>query len=162
MASLLRTAVRGPVSEQIITQMIQQTGIFFLVMVSPLLAAAALASLAGSVAQGLPIFGANATGLKWEKLNPINGLSRLKAKVSWTEWLKILVFVSVAAISIWTIMSDSWQQLVALPARDISSSNAVLRSVVTRLATYIVGAAMVIAVADYFLLGRWFDIGVLI
>jgi len=155
--SLLETAIAGPATEESVRQIIRKTGLFFFATVAPVLATATLASLAGSFAQGLPIFSANATGLKWENLNPIRGLSKLKAKVSWTEWLKILLLVTVATWAVWSTMSRFWVELVTLPAHDVSSSNVILRTVVTRLATYIVGAAVVIAVVDYFLQRRRFE-----
>src|SRR5262245_29174929 len=49
-SSLLETAASGPASEEAIFEMIRQTGLFFLATIGPVVSAAALASLAGSVA----------------------------------------------------------------------------------------------------------------
>src|SRR6266571_7479796 len=68
-ASLLETAIKGPASAEQLQQMIRQAGFFLLKTIAPVLAAAALASLVGSIVQGLPALGANVTGLKWEHLN---------------------------------------------------------------------------------------------
>ena len=153
-SSLLQTAANGPASEQVIVQMVRQSGIFFLATIAPVLGAAAVASLAGSVVQGLPIFSANATGLKWDHLNPARGLSRLKARLNWMEWIKILLLVAAAAAAFYATISQFWPQLITLPARDMPASTAVLRDALLRLSLYIVGTALVLAVGDYFL-KRW-------
>src|SRR5262245_16093777 len=128
--------------------MVRQAGIFFLVTVAPVLGAAAVASLAGSVVQGLPIFSANATGLRWDHLNPARGLSRLKARLNWMEWIKILLLVAAAAAAVYATISQLWPQLITLPARDMPASTAILRDALLRLSVYIVGTAVVLAIGD--------------
>src|SRR5262249_6675889 len=105
----------------------------------------------------LPMFGANTVGLKWDHLNPIRGLSKLKSKISAMEWAKILILVSVAAAALWRTVSMFWHRIAMLPAYDIHGSNALLRSMVVRLASYIVGIALVTAIADFFLQRRRFE-----
>ncbi len=149
--SLLQTAVTGDVTAEKLIAMIRQSGVFFLMTAAPVLAASMVASLTGSVIQGLPMLGANTTGLKWEHLNPVNGLSKLKAKISWMEWVKILLVVAVCAIALQSVFSQFWRELIALPAHDISGSNKVLYSAIARLTTYIAGTAIALAVGDFFL-----------
>ncbi len=151
LSSLLEISAKGALSQETIREMMRQAGVFFLMTSAPVLAAAMIASLVGSVVQGLPTVGAGTTGLKWEQLNPINGLSKLKAKVSWMEWAKILVLVVVAFAALWSTMAEFWQRLITLPANDIHGSNAILKAIIVRLATYTVGAASLIAIADFFI-----------
>src|SRR5262249_28134273 len=117
-------------------------------------AAAALASLGINLIQGSPIFGANITGLKWERLNPVQGFSRLKAKVSLMEWVKVILFATIAFVALWSTISQSWLRLISLPVNDISGSNQLIRGAITRLAGTIVGVAIIMAVGDFFL-QRW-------
>jgi len=151
MTSLLNTAVARDLSEEVLVQMIRQTGTYFLVSAVPVLAAAALASLAGSVVQGLPVFGTNTTGLKWDHLNPIRGLSRLKLKISWMEWIKIIFLVVTATIALWTTMSKYWAEVVSMPGHNLYASNQILRNAAAHLAATVIGTAAVVAVGDVFL-----------
>lgn len=100
LASLLQTATTGEVKPQQLIDMVRQCGYFFLLTAAPVFGAAAAASLAGSVMQGLPLFGGAVTGLKWEQLNPMTGLSRLKGKVSPMEWAKILLLITICSLAL--------------------------------------------------------------
>src|SRR5436190_18784802 len=79
--------------EQVIQPIIRQAGIYFLTLSAPVFIAAVGAALAGNVLQGLPVFAPEKAGLSCDKLNPIQGLSRLKTQVAWTQWAKLLVLV---------------------------------------------------------------------
>jgi flagellar biosynthetic protein FlhB len=151
LSGMLDLGIKGPASVETFSQMIRKAGTFFLMTSAPVLAAGLIASLTSSVLQGYSTIGAGPTGLKWEQLNPINGLSKLKSKVSLMEWVKTLTLVAIAFFALWSTMSEYWQQLVTLPAHDIHDSTLILRTIVTRLASYIVGAAFVIAVGDFFI-----------
>jgi flagellar biosynthetic protein FlhB len=155
--SLLAAGSKGDLSYDLLVQMMHQAGVFFLTTLVPVAAAAAAASLACNIVQGAPIFGANITGLKWEQLNPMRGLSRLKMRVSLLEWLKVLTLVTIAFVALWSTMSQFWQRLISLPAADINGGNRILRGSVTHLASVIVGTAIVISIGDYFLQRRRFE-----
>src|SRR5215467_12272367 len=73
LSSTLSTGIHGDLTYALLVKIIRQTGVFFLTTIAPVLAAAALASLGINLIQGSPIFGANITGLKWERLNPVQG-----------------------------------------------------------------------------------------
>jgi len=154
MQSLLDVAIRGPQSEKVIYELIRQSGIFFLMTAAPILAAAFAASLAGSVIQGLPRPSPEAVVFKWDQLSPVRGFSKLKAKLSWIEWGKILVFVVLVTVVVWTTLSSFWNQLASLPAGDIYASGDFALSIVKHISGYIAGTALLIGVADYFY-QRW-------
>jgi flagellar biosynthetic protein FlhB len=135
-------------------QLIQQAGIYFLVAAAPVLVAAVVAALAGNFLQGLPIFAPEAATLKWERLNPIQGLSRLKTQMSWIQWVKLLFLILIAALIVWKTLSASWDQLVTLPAHSLESSNSIIRSVTMRIVTYLTIAISIMAAADFFI-QRW-------
>src|SRR5215471_6815219 len=65
------------------TQLIHQAGMYFLMAAAPVFVAAVVAALAGNFIQGLPIFAPEKAGLSFDKLNPIQGLARLKGQLSW-------------------------------------------------------------------------------
>jgi len=134
-------------------ELIKQSGTYFLVVAAPIFAAAVISALAGNFLQGLPIF-PKATGFKWERLNPIQGLSRLKTQISWIQWLKLLFLVGVIGLVVWKTLAASWAQLVTLPAFSIDASNAVVRSITARLVIYIILAVGILAIADFFI-QRW-------
>src|SRR5262249_47497679 len=117
--------------------LIHEAGIYFLSAAAPIFGAAVIAALAGNVLQGLPIFPSEAAAFKWERLNPVQGLSRLKMQVSWIQWLKLAVLVSVVGIVSWKVLSASWDRVVTLPAQSLDSSNSVLRSLTMRVVTYL-------------------------
>jgi len=127
------------------TELIRQTGTYFLVVAGPIFAAAVIAALAGNFLQGLPIFAAEKAGFKWDRLNPIQGLSRLKMQISWIQWVKLLFLVGVIGLVVWKTLVASWQQL---------ASNAIMRSITMRILVYLTGTIGILAIADYFI-QRW-------
>src|SRR3954469_18663934 len=84
--------------DQILLPIIRQAGMYFLTLSAPIFIAAMVSALAGNVLQGLPVFAPEKAGLSFEKLNPIQGLSRLKGQVSWTQWLKLLLLVGLVGL----------------------------------------------------------------
>ena len=68
--------------EAILGSTIRQAGLYFLAVSAPVFIAAVIAALAGNFLQGLPVFARDAATLKWERLNPISGLSRLKTQTT--------------------------------------------------------------------------------
>jgi flagellar biosynthetic protein FlhB len=153
-ASILQDVTSADNPEMILASMVRRTGIYFLVVAGPIFAAAVVAALAGNVLQGLPIFAAEALQLKWDRLNPISGLSRLKAKVSWMEWLKIAIMVGVVGVVLYNSFNTYWEELVTLPAHSLESANSILRSVILRILIYITGVVGILAIADFFI-QRW-------
>ena len=136
------------------TDLIHQSGMYFLTAAAPVFMAAVAAALAGNFLQGLPIFASEGATFKWERLNPVQGLSRLKIQISWVQWLKLILFVAVVSIIAWKTLSGTWEQLVTLPAQSLDSSNSVMRSLTTRLMTYLTLAVGFLGVADFFI-QRW-------
>jgi len=136
------------------TELIRQTGTYFLVVAGPIFAAAVIAALAGNFLQGLPIFASEKAGFKWDRLNPIQGLSRLKMQISWIQWVKLLFLVGVIGLVVWKTIAASWQQLATLPAYSIDASNAIMRSITMRILVYLTGTIGILAIADYFI-QRW-------
>src|SRR5262249_28225160 len=126
-ASLLLQAVKGDTS-----QLIRQAGIYFLLTAAPVFVAAVVAALAGNFIQGLPVFAPEKALLSWERLNPIQGLSRLKNQMSWIQWLKLIFLVGVVSFVVWKSLAAFWDQLVTMPAYSIESSNATIHSLIIR------------------------------
>jgi flagellar biosynthetic protein FlhB len=143
--------------EQVIQPIIRQAGIYFLTLSAPVFIAAVGAALAGNMLQGLPVFAPEKAGLSFDKLNPIQGLSRLKTQVSWTQWAKLLLLVGLVAMLVWKTFASYWEDLVTLPAHSIESSNAIMRAITLRVVSYIIGAIAVLSVADFFLQRRKFE-----
>jgi flagellar biosynthesis protein FlhB len=140
--------------EQVLEPIIRQAGVYFLTLSAPVFIAAVVSALAGSVLQGLPMFPAEAATLKWDKLNPMQGLSKLKTQISWMQWLKLLALVGVVGWLVWGTFSSYWEQLVTLPAHSIDSSNAILRAMTVRIISYTIGAVVILSVGDFFY-QRW-------
>lgn len=136
------------------SQLIRQACIYFLTAAAPMFVAAVVAALAGNVLQGLPIYAPEAATLSWDRLNPVKGLSRLKMQMSWIQWLKMIILVAVVSLIVWRVFAASWDQVIALPAYSLESSNSILRSVTMRLVIYILLVVSVLAVADFFY-QRW-------
>jgi flagellar biosynthetic protein FlhB len=148
-ASLLQQAAKGDTS-----QLIRQAGIYFLMTAAPIFVAAVVAALAGNFIQGLPVFAPEKAALSWDRLNPIQGLTRLKNQMSWIQWLKLIFLVGVVSIVVWKALSGFWDQLITLPAYSIDSSNAIIRSLTVRVVTSVIIAVGILAVADFFI-QRW-------
>ncbi|HYR85238.1 MAG TPA: flagellar biosynthesis protein FlhB [Terriglobia bacterium] len=151
-ASVLQDVTSSDNPELILVSIIRRTGVYFLMAAAPVFAAALLATIAGNALQGLPKF--SAFKLKWDRLNPVQGLSRLKTKVSWIEWLKLLVMVAAVGGLMYSTFSTYWEQLVTLPAHSLESSNSIIRSMVLHILGYVVGVVGILAVADLFI-QRW-------
>ena len=135
-------------------QLVRQTGTYFLIVAAPILAAAVIAALAGNLIQGLPIFPRESAAFKWERLNPLQGLSRLKTQVSWIQWLKLLFLVGVVGLVVWKTLTASWEQVITLPAYSIDMSNSIIRSLTLRIFLYITGSVGILAIGDFFI-QRW-------
>ena len=135
-------------------ELVRDAGMYFLSTAAPIFAAAIVAALAGNFLQGLPIFAPEAATLKWSRLNPVQGLSRLKVQLSWIQWLKLIVLVGFVALIVWNTFSGSWEQLVSMPVHSLESSNAVMRSMTIRVITYILLVVSILSVADLFI-QRW-------
>jgi flagellar biosynthetic protein FlhB len=149
LASLLQQATTAGNSN-----LIRQAGMYFLTAAAPVFIAAVVASLAGSFIQGLPVFAPKAATFKWDRLNPVQGLSRLKTQMSWIQWLKMIFLVGVVALVVWKTLSASWDELVTLPAHSLESSNSIIRSLTVRVLSYITVVVGILAVADFFI-QRW-------
>jgi flagellar biosynthetic protein FlhB len=134
--------------------LVHRSGLFFLTAAAPVFAAVIVAALAGSFLQGLPVFAPEKASINFNRLNPIQGLSRLKAQLSWIQWLKLIFLVCVITLVVWKTLSGSWEQIVTLSMRSIEGSNAIVRGVTIRLLTYIALSVGVMAVADLFI-QRW-------
>ncbi len=135
-------------------ELIRQAGMYFLAAAAPIFIAAVTAALAGNFLQGLPIFASEKASLNWNRLNPIQGLSRLKIQLSWIQWLKLIFLVGVVSLIAWKLLSASWEQLVTLPVHSIDSSNSIMRSLTIRMVIYITIPVAIMAVADFFI-QRW-------
>ena len=152
--SVLRDVTTTDNPEQVITPIIRQAGVYFLTLSAPIFIAAVVAALAGNVIQGLPVFAPEKAGLSWDRLNPIQGFSRLKNQISWTQWAKLIVLVGLVGFLVWSTFTTYWQQLATLPAHSIESSNSLMRSITLRIISYIIGAIVLMSIADFFL-QRW-------
>ena len=148
-ASLLEQSVKGDTS-----QLIRQAGMYFLLTAAPIFVAAVVAALAGNFIQGLPVFAPEKAALSWERLNPVQGLSRLKNQMSWMQWLKLIFLVAVVSVVTWKSLAAFWDEIVTLPAHSIDASNAVMRSLTVRVVTSVIVAVGILAVADFFI-QRW-------
>ena len=135
-------------------QLMHQAGMYFLIAAAPVFIAAVSAALAGNFLQGLPVFAPEKATLSFDKLNPVQGLSRLKTQMSWIQWLKLIFLVGVVGLVVWKTLAASWEQLVTLSAHSIDSSNSILRGLVVRIITYITVAVGIMAIADFFI-QRW-------
>jgi flagellar biosynthetic protein FlhB len=156
-ASVLQDAAAAENPELVFGAAIRRAGIYFLTVAGPVFGAAVIAALAGNVMQGLPKFAPKAATFKWDRLNPIQGLSRLKTKASWMQWLKIVFLASVVSILVWNTFKTYWEQLVTLPVHSLDSSNSILRSLFVRIVVYLSGAIGILAIADYFIQRRNFE-----
>jgi len=135
-------------------ELVRRAGTYFLIVAAPIFAAAVIAALAGNFIQGLPIFPRDSPAFKWDRLNPVHGLSRLKTQLSWIQWLKLLFLVGVVGVVVWKTLAASWEQLIVLPAYSIEASNLVIRSLTFRIFLYITGAVGILAIGDFFV-QRW-------
>ena len=134
--------------------LVRQAGTFFLIVAAPIFAAAVIAALAGNFVQGLPVFPRESPAFKWERLNPIQGLSRLKTQISWIQWVKLLFLVGTVGLVVWKTLTASWEQLITLPAYSIDASNSIIRSLTLHIFVYVTGAVGILAIADFFV-QRW-------
>ncbi|HLQ77565.1 MAG TPA: EscU/YscU/HrcU family type III secretion system export apparatus switch protein [Terriglobia bacterium] len=130
---------------------VRQAGVYFLSVVAPIFAATVVAALVGNFAQGLPVFAKDGAGLKFERLNPIQGLSRLKSRVSPLEWGKMLVLVVIASVVTWKTYQLYWPELVSAVGLNAESSVGLIRSMLLHMITYIGIAVGILAVGDFFI-----------
>jgi len=149
LAGLLENASTADAS-----QLIRNAGMYFLSATAPVFITAIAAALAGNLIQGLPVFAHEKPLLNLGALNPVKALSRVKAQLSWAQWLKLIALAGIGAVIVWKTLAGSWEQLITLPAHSLESSNAIVRSLTMRLATYLILVIGVLAVADFYI-QRW-------
>jgi flagellar biosynthesis protein FlhB len=130
---------------------IRQSGVYFLMIVAPVFATIVGAALVGNFAQGLPVFAKDGAGLKFERLNPMRGLSQLKTKFSPLEWGKMLVLVLVSGIVLWKTYLLYWPQIIASPGLSAGASISLMRSMLLHMVTYVGITVVILAVGDFFL-----------
>ena len=152
--TVLESVTTADNPELILESLMRKTGLYFLSIAAPVFIVAVTAALAGNILQGLPIFASEATTLKWDRLNPVTGLSRLKTQISWIQWLKLIFLTGVVGLVVWHTLSVYWEQLVTLSARSIDSSNVIFRSITLRIVTSVTVAVGVLAGADFYI-QRW-------
>jgi flagellar biosynthetic protein FlhB len=147
---MLKSALKAD-SEDAFVLAIRQSGIYFLTIVAPVFVAIVGAALIGNLAQGLPIFPKEGSALKFERLNPIQGLSRLKTRFSPLEWGKMLLFIGAAALILWKTYLLYWPQIIMAIGLNAESSVSLLRSMLLHLVGYIGLAVGILAVGDFFI-----------
>jgi flagellar biosynthesis protein FlhB len=130
---------------------IRQAGTYFLMILAPVFAATVGAALVGNIAQGLPVFSKNGAGLKFERLNPIQGLSRLKTKFSPLEWGKMLVLVLISGTVLWKTYLLYWPQIISATGLTAAASISLMRSMLLHMITYIGLTVGILAAGDFFL-----------
>ena len=115
-----------------------------------------LPALVGNFLQGLPIFASETVGLKWDRLNPIQGLSRLKTKISPAGvGARSCSWSSLPASFLEHLSGSTGRRSSHSPAHSIESSNChSSRRLSFRIVTYIGIACRNFGVADFFL-QRW-------
>ena len=147
---MLHTAMTAD-SDAVFALTIRQSGVYFLTIVAPVFAAIVAAALVGNFAQGLPIFAKDGAGLKFERLNPIQGLSRLKTKISPLEWGKMLVLVLVTGIVLWKTYLIYWPDIISSTGLTAAASISLIRSILLHMITYVGLTVGILAVGDFFL-----------
>jgi flagellar biosynthetic protein FlhB len=88
-----------------LTQAIVADGLMAARTVGPLLALAALVGVAGTVAQSGFVFSTESLKLKWDKLSPAAGLSRLKPSQGGVDFLKSVIAVSALSTIAYKIIN---------------------------------------------------------
>ena len=85
-ARLLDSAVMADDPYRMGIRVISDSGVYFLLLVAPILAGAWVGAMAGNIVQGMPKYASKALEPKWERLNPKPGLQKLKTKIQPVEW----------------------------------------------------------------------------
>jgi flagellar biosynthetic protein FlhB len=154
LGSLLMAGANVTATNDVFLNAIRESSIFLFTVVAPILGAAAVASLTGSVVQGLPRPAPEAATLKWDHLSPSRGLSKLKVKFSLMEWLKIVVLILAVTTISWVTLNASWGNLVSLSGHDVYASLDSLLAALRALSWPLAICLVVLGAGDY-LLQRW-------
>ena len=133
---------------------VRDLGVYFLGLVLPILAGAWVGALVGNLVQGLPVYAKKALVPKLNKLNPVEGLKKLKTKVSPIEWARLFALMGVLVFGIWRTLDQYWSLVVRSPGVPIEATNALLRAVVIQVLTYVILTLVVLAVID-FIVQKW-------
>jgi flagellar biosynthetic protein FlhB len=159
MARLLDTGISSGEPDLILIQAINQTALYFFLLVGPILAAAWFGALAGNVVQGLPNYTTKALEPKFDKFNPIKNLEKFKTKASPAEWARVLVLLGVLIFVLWEAMVGNWDELLRTPGVSIAASNALLRAILIRVLTYVLITLVLLAIADFFIQRQRYEKG---
>ena len=151
---LIDMAILKDAPDNLLLDVINETGVYFLLLVAPILAGAWFGALAGNVVQGLPKIVTKAFEPKWERLNPKNGFKKLKTKLSPFEWVRLLTLISVLVVAVWQTLSGYWEELLRTPGVSIEASIELMRFMLVRVLTYILITLAVLAIIDFFVQKR--------
>ncbi len=144
---LLDNAVMADDAHRLGLRVMSDTAVYFVLLVAPVLAGAWVGALAGAIVQGMPKYASKALEPKWERLNPKQGLQKLKTKIQPVEWGRLLVMLGVLIVAVYTTLSMYWPILLRSPGVPIEASNDLLRTVLIRVLTYVL-PLVVLAVID--------------
>ncbi len=147
-ARLLDNAVMADDPHRLGLRVMNDTAVYFVLLVAPVLASVWVGALAGSIVQGMPKYASKALEPKWERLNPKQGLQKLKTKIQPVEWGRLLVLLGVLIVAVYTTLSLYWPTLMRSPGVPIEASNDLLRTILIRVLTYVLLALAVLAVID--------------
>ena len=149
-AGMLETGITIDDPALLAREAIRDMGTYMLLLVGPILAGAWFGALVGNVIQGRPAYAKKALEPKFEKLNPKEGIKKLKAKLAPFEWIRLFTLLGVLIVAIWNVLDEYWLQVIRSPGVSVEASNALLRTVVIEVLTYVVITLVVLAVVDFF------------
>lgn len=150
LSRVLETGILDDPSESALLAVVNETALYFFLLVAPILAGAWIGALAGNIIQGRPIIASKALEPKWERLNPAKGFEKLKTKANPAEWARFLVLLAVLVTALWQTLAGNRDDLLRTPGVGIEAANALLREILIRVLTYVVIGLIVLSIADYF------------
>jgi flagellar biosynthetic protein FlhB len=116
----------------------------------PILLAVMVFSISANVLQGGLAFSTESLGLKFEKLNPKNGLSRIFSKNGIVELLKSLLLISVVSLISYQIISKHIALYPKLVLMDVQKllhwTSTISFEIFIRVAVFLI----ILAIADYY------------
>ena len=150
MRSLLNFQMGSDLTVPQISEMIKDISAHTAVAIVPVLLTALICSIFANVAQGGLVFSTEALGIRFEKLNPKNGLKRIFSKNGIMELVKNLILISAIFIISYQVISQYLPVYPRLVLMDVTSlfhwTTSISGEVFVRVAVVFV----FLATADYY------------
>lgn len=115
----------------------------------PLLLGAMIAGIAANLVQTGFLLTTEGLTMKWERINPVEGLKRIFSKRTIFELLKSLMKVTIVALVVYLVLKKQVMYFPGLQTVELNTGIAFIGHLIIRIGLYAAGILVILALFDY-------------